>query len=89
MADPNRAIFERAVELLEPLLDELVFVGGCATGLLVTDSAAGGIRPTKDVDAIVRVASRSTRPSPTRCAFLGSLKTPVTVHRSVDFDITI
>lgn len=57
MADPNRAIFERAVALLEPLLDELVFVGGCATGLLVTDTAAGGIRPTKDVDAIVRVGS--------------------------------
>lgn len=57
MADPNRAIFQRAVELLEPLLHKLVFVGGCATGLLVTDSAAGGIRPTKDVDAIVRVAS--------------------------------
>ena len=57
MADPNRASLERTIELLEPLLDQLVFVGGCATGLLVTDSAAGGIRPTKDVDAIVMVAS--------------------------------
>ena len=30
------------------------FVGGCATGLLVTDEAAAEIRPTFDVDAIPR-----------------------------------
>ena len=30
MADPNRQLFERFVQLLRPLLDELVFVGGCA-----------------------------------------------------------
>jgi hypothetical protein len=47
------------VRLLAPLLDELVFVGGCTTGLFITDSAAGGIRPTRDVDAIVDVASYS------------------------------
>ncbi len=57
MADPNRAIFESAVDLLRPLLDELVFVGGCTTGLLLTDLAAVGIRPTKDVDALVDVTS--------------------------------
>ena len=56
-ADPNRVNFERAVDLLGPLLDQLVFVGGCTTGLLITDSAAAGIRPTKDVDAIVHVTS--------------------------------
>lgn len=57
MNDPNRELFERVVLLLRPLLGELVFVGGCATGLLVTDAAAGRIRPTKDVDAIVEVTS--------------------------------
>ncbi len=55
MADPNRALFESVVRLLAPVLDELVFVGGCTTGLFITDPAAGGIRPTKDVDAIVDV----------------------------------
>ena len=55
MADPNRALFESIVRLLAPVLDELVFVGGCTTGLFITDPAAGGIRPTKDVDAIVDV----------------------------------
>jgi hypothetical protein len=33
--------------------DKLVFVGGCTTGLFVTDSVSGDIRSTKDVDAIV------------------------------------
>jgi hypothetical protein len=57
VADPNRALFESVVRLLEPVLDELVFVGGCTTGLFITDPAASGIRPTKDVDAIVDVTS--------------------------------
>ena len=57
MADPNRELFESVVSLLAPLLDELVFVGGCTTGIFVTDPAAVGIRPTKDVDAIVDVTS--------------------------------
>lgn len=57
MADPNRALFEEVVGLLAPVLDELVFVGGCTTGFFVTDPAATAIRPTKDVDAIVDVTS--------------------------------
>jgi hypothetical protein len=50
-------LFESVVHLLAPVLDELVFVGGCTTGLFITDPAASGIRPTRDVDAIVDVAS--------------------------------
>ena len=57
MADPNRALFEEVVTLLAPVLDELVFVGGCTTGLFITDPGATGIRPTMDVDAIVDVTS--------------------------------
>ena len=57
MADPNRALFEEVVTLLAPVLDELVFVGGCTTGLFITDPGATGIRPTRDVDAIVDVTS--------------------------------
>jgi len=57
VTDPNRALFESVVRLLTPVLEELVFVGGCTTGLFLTDPAAGGVRPTKDVDAIVDVAS--------------------------------
>lgn len=57
MRDPNRPLLEAAAIVLRPLLDELVFLGGCATGLLLTDPAAAGLRPTKDVDTITEVAS--------------------------------
>ena len=57
MKDPNRVQLEAAVRVLQPLLGELVFAGGCATGLLITDPAAGSIRPTMDVDTITEVAS--------------------------------
>lgn len=57
MKDPNRQLLEDAVELLRPMLNELVFVGGCATGLLITDPGSGGVRITRDVDTITQVSS--------------------------------
>ena len=42
---------------LGPVSDQLVFLGGCATGLLITDPAAPPIRATRDVDVIIEVAS--------------------------------
>lgn len=57
--NPNIEILELAVDQLAELADEMVFLGGCATGLLITDSAAPPIRATKDVDAIVHVISRA------------------------------
>lgn len=56
--NPNLDILIQAVEQLRELADEMVFVGGCATGLLITDKAAPPIRITKDIDAIVQVVSR-------------------------------
>lgn len=56
MADPNRSMLESVVRLLTPILDQVVFVGGSTTGLLLTDPAAAGIRPTKDVDTIVNTS---------------------------------
>lgn len=55
--NPNLAMLELAVAYLGPLADEMVFLGGCATGLLVTDPAAPPVRATVDVDVIVEVAS--------------------------------
>jgi len=55
--NPNLARLVAVARKLEPLLDELAFVGGCVTGLLVTDPGAAPVRPTLDVDAIVEVAS--------------------------------
>ena len=55
--NPNLQILEMAVEHLGPLADDMAFVGGCATGLLLTDVAAPPIRVTQDVDVITEVAS--------------------------------
>jgi hypothetical protein len=57
VVDPNRALFEAVVRLLAPVLADFVFVGGCTTGLFLTDRAASRVRPTKDVDAIVDVTT--------------------------------
>lgn len=55
--NPNVALMEAAVAGLGPVSDQMVFIGGCATGLLITDPAAPSIRATRDVDVIVEVAS--------------------------------
>lgn len=53
----NAAILVRAAQLLLPLQEEFVFLGGLALTLLVSDPAAPDVRPTEDVDVIVEVAS--------------------------------
>lgn len=45
------------MQKLVPLLDQIVFVGGCAAGMLITDPGAAPARPTIDVDAIVEITS--------------------------------
>lgn len=40
---------------LGPLREQVVFLGGATTALLVTDPAAPAPRPTKDVDVIIEV----------------------------------
>jgi hypothetical protein len=57
MRDPNLDQLIAAADALRPLLSELVFVGGCVTGLLITDEAAGEPRGTIDVDAIAEITS--------------------------------
>lgn len=55
--NPNAGLLLSAVQMLVPLLDQIAFVGGCASGLLITDPGAAPVRPTVDVDAIVEIAS--------------------------------
>ncbi|TDY02868.1 hypothetical protein [Thiohalophilus thiocyanatoxydans] len=55
--NPNLEILMLAVDKLGELAEEMVFLGGCATGLLITDPAAPPIRVTRDVDAIVQLAN--------------------------------
>lgn len=42
--NPNLEIIEIAAQAIGSLRDELVFLGGCATALLITDSAAPPVR---------------------------------------------
>jgi len=57
--NPNLQILALAIDQLGDLADEMVLLGGCATGLLISDPAASTIRATRDVDTIVDVSSRA------------------------------
>jgi hypothetical protein len=48
--DPNLALLELIAAALGPLRERFVFVGGCTTGMLLTDIAAAPVRATRDVD---------------------------------------
>lgn len=55
--DPNIDLLLSVAQKLKPLLREVVFLGGCATGLLVTDPGAAAVRTTYDVDVIAEIMS--------------------------------
>lgn len=57
MANPNLALLLDMAQAMGSLCEQVVFVGGCATGLLLDDAGLMDVRPTEDVDAIVEVAS--------------------------------
>lgn len=57
MSDANTELLVRMAKALGELREQMVFVGGCATSLLITDPAAAQVRATQDVDAIVAVTS--------------------------------
>ena len=57
MTNPNLEMLRIAIENLGELADEMVFVGGCTTGLLITDEGAAEVRATDDVDSIIEVTS--------------------------------
>jgi hypothetical protein len=60
MANPNMGLLIAMAQAMGPLCKQVVFVGGCATGLLVDDANLMEVRPTEDVDAIVEAASLAT-----------------------------
>lgn len=55
--DPNLPILSMIAKSLGDLCESLVFVGGCATGLLLTAPRAQAIRATQDVDVVVHALS--------------------------------
>lgn len=59
LRDPNIAKLELIAAALGTLREQVVFVGGCAVGLLITDEAAAPVRATMDVDLVAPVAALS------------------------------
>ena len=57
MANPNIELLTSIANAMGELREQVVFVGGCATGLLITKPNVADARATQDVDAIVEVAS--------------------------------
>lgn len=57
MANPNIELLTSIATAMGAVRDQVVFVGGCATGLLITQPLVTDARATEDVDAIVEVAS--------------------------------
>lgn len=53
----NLYLLSKISNKLEELCKEVVFVGGCTTGLFITNPAAPDVRYTEDVDCIVDVIS--------------------------------
>ena len=57
MANPNLELLAGIAHAMGPLCEQVVFVGGCATGLLISQPLVADARATEDVDAIVEVAT--------------------------------
>ncbi|GEM46656.1 hypothetical protein [Deinococcus cellulosilyticus] len=53
----NLALLRHTLQLLQPVLDEVVLVGGMATGLLITDAGAEQVRYTRDIDLLIHVST--------------------------------
>jgi len=56
-SNPNLDILMLTAGKLGELTNEMVFLGGSTTGLLITDDASPPVRETKDVDVIVEVVT--------------------------------
>lgn len=57
--DPNIQLLELVAKALDELCEELLFVGGCAAGLLCTSPSAAPARVTYDVDVVAEVVALS------------------------------
>ncbi len=55
----DNAVLMIVAERMRPLLDDIVFVGGQVSSLLLTSHASTGVRATYDVDVIVSATTRA------------------------------
>lgn len=56
--DPNVQQLQLVAKALKDLCQSLVFVGGCVTGILITDETRPPVRATQDIDLIAELASK-------------------------------
>ena len=56
--ESNIAILTIVAQGMKDLLDQVVFVGGTVVSLYIDDPAAPVVRPTDDVDCVVKITSR-------------------------------
>jgi predicted nucleotidyltransferase len=57
--DPNVLLVEAVASALGHLTERVVFVGGCAVGLMITDSGRPIVRATQDVDVFVEISTHA------------------------------
>ncbi|WP_353088543.1 hypothetical protein [Flavobacterium sp.] len=53
----NYIIIERVANALGELNEKIIYVGGATVSLYINDPAAEDVRPTKDIDISINVAS--------------------------------
>lgn len=53
----NKGIIKKIAQALGELNDQVVYVGGATVGLYINDPAADDVRPTKDVDISLSIAT--------------------------------
>lgn len=58
MQEPFARIVEQRLLHVEPILSDVVLVGGAAVGIVLSDPGAAPARPTNDVDLVVAVDTR-------------------------------
>lgn len=73
--DPNVAKLELIANALGPLREQVVFVGGCAVGLLITDEAAASVRATMDREYL-KMCCRELLQTPNFSDYLPGLIAP-------------
>ena len=78
MANPNLGLLMAMAHAMGELRERVVFVGGCATGLLVTNMAVIDVRSTEDVDAIIEIVSlpayHGLRPQLSKLGFVQTMQ---------------
>lgn len=77
----NKAVIKRIAAALGPLNERVVYVGGAVVSLYIDDPSADDVRPTKDLDLALEIASlgelEALREELIHCGFTQTANDPV------------